>query len=377
MVVAQNGAHHTHVGSGGVATEGVHMSLFQQRRPGKICDGLSVLNNRPERPLSQPPPRPGEVEFPFATPCRARAGLGMLSSCGAAGLLLAPRWLRRCRARGWRGVHPAVPAAAAGRPGGQAFAGPERLGPRLATVPRTRNLLLFFLSPSRREVKLLLASVRRRTDRSANPSRGPAKESRRPENPRRWLSLTVLCLKWGRGRVSPPPLNANTMRRAISFPALCLLLNLHAAGCFSGNNDHFLAINQKKSGKPIFVYHHSQDIEKSLDIAPQKIYKHSYHSSSEAQVSKRHQIVNSAFPRPAYDPSLNLLAMAGQDLEVENLPIPAANIIVVGEFPVYTYKLLSASTIIVHRLPPTTDDAFLEGSEHLESPKICFHSLQS
>ncbi|XP_059790678.1 receptor-type tyrosine-protein phosphatase R isoform X2 [Balaenoptera ricei] len=100
-------------------------------------------------------------------------------------------------------------------------------------------------------------------------------------------------------------------------------------GCLSRNNDHFLAIHQKKSGKPAFIYHHSQDIEKSLDIAPQKIQKHSYHSSSKAQISKRHQIVNSAFPRPAYDPSLNLLAMAGQDLEVENLPIPAANVIVV------------------------------------------------
>lgn len=90
-----------------------------------------------------------------------------------------------------------------------------------------------------------------------------------------------------------------------------------------------MAIHQKKSGKPAFIYHHSQDIEKSLDIAPQNIQKHSYHSSSKAQISKRHQIVNSAFPRPAYDPSLNLLAMAGQDLEVENLPIPAANVIVV------------------------------------------------
>nr|XP_030722140.1 receptor-type tyrosine-protein phosphatase R isoform X2 [Globicephala melas] len=117
------------------------------------------------------------------------------------------------------------------------------------------------------------------------------------------------------------------MRRAVGFPALCLLL--HAAGCLSRNNDHFLAIHQKKSGKPAFIYHHSQDIEKSLDIAPQNIQKHSYHSSSKAQISKRHQIVNSAFPRPAYDPSLNLLAMAGQDLEVENLPIPAANVIVV------------------------------------------------
>ncbi|XP_073940017.1 receptor-type tyrosine-protein phosphatase R isoform X2 [Castor canadensis] len=59
------------------------------------------------------------------------------------------------------------------------------------------------------------------------------------------------------------------------------------------------------------------------------MYKHSYHSSSEAEIRKHHQIANSAFPRPEYDPSLNLLAMAGQDLEVENLPIPAANVIVV------------------------------------------------
>ncbi|XP_008255008.3 receptor-type tyrosine-protein phosphatase R isoform X1 [Oryctolagus cuniculus] len=119
------------------------------------------------------------------------------------------------------------------------------------------------------------------------------------------------------------------MRRAVGFLALCLLLNLHAAGSFSGNNDPFLAIHQKKVGKPIFIYHHSQDIEKSLEIAPQKIYKHSYHASSEAQIRKRHQMVNSAFPRPAYDPSLNLLAVSGQDPEVENLPVPAANVIVV------------------------------------------------
>ncbi|XP_058415172.1 receptor-type tyrosine-protein phosphatase R [Diceros bicornis minor] len=127
---------------------------------------------------------------------------------------------------------------------------------------------------------------------------------------------------------SPPPVGANTMRGAGCAPALCLLLSLHAAGCFSGN-DHFLEIHQKKSGKSAFVYHHAQDIEKSLDVAPQKIYKHSYHSSSKAQISKRHQIVNSAYPRPADDPSLNLLALAGQDLEVENLPVPAANVIVV------------------------------------------------
>ncbi|XP_053439605.1 receptor-type tyrosine-protein phosphatase R isoform X2 [Nycticebus coucang] len=118
------------------------------------------------------------------------------------------------------------------------------------------------------------------------------------------------------------------MRRAVCFPALCLLLHLHAAGCFSGHNDHLLAINQK-SGKPTFVYHHSRGIKKSLAIAPQKIYRHGHPSSSETQASTRHHIVNSAFPRPEYEPSLDLLAMAGQDLEVENLPIPATNVIVV------------------------------------------------
>ncbi|XP_074082247.1 receptor-type tyrosine-protein phosphatase R [Macrotis lagotis] len=49
------------------------------------------------------------------------------------------------------------------------------------------------------------------------------------------------------------------------------------------------------------------------------------------QANKQHPsiIVKSTFPRPVYDPSLNLLAMTGQDLEVENLPIPEASVIIV------------------------------------------------
>ncbi|XP_075409342.1 receptor-type tyrosine-protein phosphatase R [Tenrec ecaudatus] len=155
------------------------------------------------------------------------------------------------------------------------------------------------------------------------PERAPRSPSRRPRLQR--CPKAKLGSRWS----SPPPANANSMRKAVGFLALCLLLNLHAAECFSGHNDHSLEIHQKKSGRPVFVYHHSPGLEKSLDIAPQKIYKHSYHSSPQAQISKHHQIVNSAFPRPAYGPSLNLLAVDGQDLEVENLPIPAANVIVV------------------------------------------------
>ncbi|XP_067420129.1 receptor-type tyrosine-protein phosphatase R-like [Emydura macquarii macquarii] len=118
---------------------------------------------------------------------------------------------------------------------------------------------------------------------------------------------------------------------AACLPVACLLLQLQAAGCFSGDNDHFLAIHQRKSGKPVFIYRQVQNVEKSLDTNSQKIYKHAFHSSSHAKISKLHPaiIVKSTFPRPAYDPSLNLLAMTGQELEVENLPIPATNVIVV------------------------------------------------
>ncbi|XP_031795054.1 receptor-type tyrosine-protein phosphatase R isoform X2 [Sarcophilus harrisii] len=120
------------------------------------------------------------------------------------------------------------------------------------------------------------------------------------------------------------------MQRAIGFPALCLLVNLHAAGCFSGDSDHLLAIHQQKSGKPVFIYHHVQTIEKSLDTSHEKKYKYSFHSPH-IQTSKRHPgiTVKSTFPKPVYDSSLNLLAMTGQDLEVENLPIPEANVIIV------------------------------------------------
>ncbi|XP_075284330.1 receptor-type tyrosine-protein phosphatase R isoform X2 [Opisthocomus hoazin] len=123
------------------------------------------------------------------------------------------------------------------------------------------------------------------------------------------------------------------MRRAAAcLRALCLLLHLRAAGCFSGDKDHFLTIHQRKSGKPVFIYHHMQNVEKSLDTESYKNSKQKFHSSSHTKISKMHPaiIVKSAFPRPAYDPSLNLLAMTGQDLEVENLPIPATNVIVVA-----------------------------------------------
>ncbi|XP_053114051.1 receptor-type tyrosine-protein phosphatase R isoform X2 [Hemicordylus capensis] len=121
-------------------------------------------------------------------------------------------------------------------------------------------------------------------------------------------------------------------RTAGSLPLVCLLwLHLQAAGCFSGDNDHFLAIHQRKSGRPIFIYHHVQSVEKSLDTSDQKDLGHNSYLSFHAKSSKSNSavIMKSTFSRPVYDPSLNLLAVTDEDQEVENLPIPAVNVITV------------------------------------------------
>lgn len=102
-------------------------------------------------------------------------------------------------------------------------------------------------------------------------------------------------------------------------------------GCFSGDNDHIMAIHQRKSRNPIFIYHHVQSVEKSLDMSDQRDYGHNSHLHFHAKISKLHPalMVKSAFSQPGHDSSLNLLAMTGEDQEVENLPIPAANVITV------------------------------------------------
>ncbi|KAJ7329819.1 hypothetical protein JRQ81_015993 [Phrynocephalus forsythii] len=135
----------------------------------------------------------------------------------------------------------------------------------------------------------------------------------------------------GRAR-EPSRLQARTMwRTAACLPLGYLLLQLQVAGCFSGDNDHIMAIHQRKSRNPIFVYHHVQSVEKSLDMNDQKDYGHNSHLHSHAKISKLHPavIVKSTFPRPGYDSSLNLLAMTGEDQELENLHIPATNVITV------------------------------------------------
>nr|DBA31129.1 TPA: hypothetical protein GDO54_007029 [Pyxicephalus adspersus] len=115
-----------------------------------------------------------------------------------------------------------------------------------------------------------------------------------------------------------------------SFSVLCLLL-FTAADCFSGDNDHFLAIRERKNWKSRFIYSHVQSIEKSLDLERQKMPEHKFHSPANQKGSKLFPAfyMKSAFPRSSHNQALNLLASEDPDVEIENLPIPESCVILV------------------------------------------------
>ncbi|XP_077324846.1 receptor-type tyrosine-protein phosphatase R isoform X1 [Lithobates pipiens] len=114
------------------------------------------------------------------------------------------------------------------------------------------------------------------------------------------------------------------------FPVLCLLL-FTAAECFSGDNDNFLAIRERKNGKSRFIYSHVQSIEKSLDLERQKMPEHNFHSPSNLKGSKLFPALymKSAFPRSSHNQALNLLASEDRDVEIEDLPIAESCVILV------------------------------------------------
>nr|XP_006013571.1 PREDICTED: receptor-type tyrosine-protein phosphatase R-like [Latimeria chalumnae] len=107
------------------------------------------------------------------------------------------------------------------------------------------------------------------------------------------------------------------------------LLQLQLAGCFSGDKDHYLAVHRSRNGEPVFFYH--QDMDESPDIASLKMHKSYFHSPSLARISKLHpaMIIKSTYPRASRDRSLNFLVRTEQDLEIENLHVPAADLIIV------------------------------------------------
>ncbi|KAG8439680.1 hypothetical protein GDO86_005744 [Hymenochirus boettgeri] len=120
-------------------------------------------------------------------------------------------------------------------------------------------------------------------------------------------------------------------RLCCSLPVLCFLLFTHVTECFSGDNDPFLDVYQRKSGKPMFIYTHVQSIEKSLDLERRMISDHNFHTPVHHHAGKYFPelYAKSAFPRSPNNQAMNLLAPSDPDVEVEEQPIPQANVILV------------------------------------------------
>lgn len=152
-----------------------------------------------------------------------------LSACGARASPGHAQWPRRggaaartAPAAGSRAGSPRLRLPATSPPRLRSFQKAERW--RLPAIsapaqrrPACRRLPLLSLPSSLKVAKLGLASVRA-THRSASPSPGPANASRRPEDSRRGLFPTPLCLKWGRGGVAAPPLNAKRYAESGRLP---------------------------------------------------------------------------------------------------------------------------------------------------------------
>ncbi|OCT88923.1 receptor-type tyrosine-protein phosphatase R [Xenopus laevis] len=113
------------------------------------------------------------------------------------------------------------------------------------------------------------------------------------------------------------------------LPLMCFLLFIQATEGFSGDNDHFMAIHYRKSGRPRFIYHRVQSIEKSLDLNRQ-LSDHNFNTPAHLHVGKflPAGFDKAAFPR-SHNRAQNLLAPSDTDVKVENLPIPQANVILV------------------------------------------------
>ncbi|XP_053572760.1 receptor-type tyrosine-protein phosphatase R [Bombina bombina] len=121
------------------------------------------------------------------------------------------------------------------------------------------------------------------------------------------------------------------MQRLHAFPLLCFLLISQTAESFSGDHAQFLTIHQRRTGKLRLPFSHAQDIEKSIDLGREKMPDIHFFSPSHLKVTKfiPAAFVRSDFPRSTHDQPLNLLASNDPDVEVENLPIPRANVILV------------------------------------------------
>ncbi|MBN3302455.1 PTPRR phosphatase, partial [Amia calva] len=116
--------------------------------------------------------------------------------------------------------------------------------------------------------------------------------------------------------------------RGAFLAAVYVLLHLKIAGCFSGDNDNFLAIHRRKSERPILIYRHVEDIEKGAGMEAMD-KQNIFHSPSHARISKLRpgMMVKSRFPDATDDQTISLLARTDHDLQVENAPVSARHLV--------------------------------------------------
>ncbi|MGH0136047.1 UNVERIFIED_CONTAM: hypothetical protein FKN15_060025, partial [Acipenser sinensis] len=104
------------------------------------------------------------------------------------------------------------------------------------------------------------------------------------------------------------------------------------SGCFSGDQDGFLTIHQRRSERPLVFYPPAEEgIEKNVELDGLGVQRNLFHSLSHARISKVRpaMIVKSTFPQASHDQSISLLARIDQDLEIENEPVSDEDMIIV------------------------------------------------
>ncbi|XP_066580464.1 receptor-type tyrosine-protein phosphatase R [Amia ocellicauda] len=134
--------------------------------------------------------------------------------------------------------------------------------------------------------------------------------------------------------------------RGAFLAAVYVLLHLKIAGCFSGDNDHFLAIHRRKSERPILIYRHVEDIEKGAGMEAMD-KQNIFHSPSHARISKLRpgMMVKSRFPDATDDQTISLLARTDHDLQVENAPVSARHLVTMVLAPFLTDHRTSQSSL--------------------------------
>ncbi|MGH0136438.1 UNVERIFIED_CONTAM: hypothetical protein FKN15_049907 [Acipenser sinensis] len=126
------------------------------------------------------------------------------------------------------------------------------------------------------------------------------------------LSMTLCCQvrKKSIQRRIIHTLTTGIMQGRLGFMVVVgVLLRLKIAGCFSGDQDDFLTIHQRRSERPLVFYPPAEEgIEKSVELDGLGVQRNLFHSLSHARISKLRpaMIVKSTFPQASHDQSISL-----------------------------------------------------------------------